>query len=52
MKWARIAAIVFLLTVSAACLLADFMAPASYAHQFREEPNASPSRQHLLGLTT
>src|ERR1700674_591810 len=49
MKWARITAIVFLLAVSAACLLANFIAPASYAHQFREEPNASPSRQHLLG---
>jgi peptide/nickel transport system permease protein len=30
-------------------LLADVIAPASYAHQFRELPNASPSRQHLLG---
>src|SRR5579864_840955 len=49
MKWARITAIVFLFAVSAACLLANFIAPASYAHQFREEPNASPSRQHPLG---
>jgi peptide/nickel transport system permease protein len=49
MKWARIIAIVFLLAVSAACLLANFITPASYARQFREEPNASPSRQHLLG---
>src|ERR1700693_1022620 len=49
MKWARITAIVFLLSVSTACLLANFIAPASYAYQFREEPNASPSRQHLLG---
>ena len=49
MKWARTVAIVFLLAVSAACLLANVIAPASYAHQFREEPNASPSRQHLLG---
>jgi peptide/nickel transport system permease protein len=49
MKWARTTAIVFLLAVSAACLLANVIAPASYAHQFREEPNASPSRQHLLG---
>ena len=49
MKWARTIAIAFLLAVSAACLLANVIAPASYAHQFREEPNASPSRQHLLG---
>src|ERR1700739_1303282 len=49
MKWARAMAIVFMLAVSGACLLANLIAPASYAHQFREEPNASPSRQHLLG---
>jgi ABC-type dipeptide/oligopeptide/nickel transport system permease subunit len=49
MKWARIIAIAFLLAASAACLLANFVAPASYAHQFREAPNAPPSRQHLLG---
>ncbi len=49
MKWARIAAIAFLLAISAACLLANFVAPASYAHQFRELPDASPSRQHWLG---
>src|SRR6202790_878285 len=49
MKWARTTAIVFLLAVSVACLLANVIAPASYAHQFREEPNSSPSRQHLLG---
>jgi ABC-type dipeptide/oligopeptide/nickel transport system permease subunit len=49
MRWARIVAIAFLALVAAACLLADFVAPASYAHQFREMPNAAPSRQHLLG---
>ena len=49
MKWARAAAIVFLLAVSAMCLLANVIAPASYDHQFRDDPNASPSRQHLLG---
>jgi len=49
MKWIRIAAIVFLFTVSAACLLADFVAPAPYAKQFREAPDAAPSRQHRLG---
>jgi peptide/nickel transport system permease protein len=49
MKWARTTAIAFLLMVSGACLLANVIAPASFAHQFREEPNAAPSRQHLLG---
>src|SRR2546428_4672826 len=49
MKWARAAAIAFLLVVSVACLLADFVAPASYAHQFREAPDGAPSRQHPLG---
>jgi ABC-type dipeptide/oligopeptide/nickel transport system permease subunit len=34
---------------SAVCLLADFVAPAPYAHQYRETPDAAPSRQHLLG---
>jgi len=49
MKWARVVAILFLLIVSVSCLLADYIAPASYAQQFRELPNAAPSRLHLLG---
>jgi len=49
MKWARIAAIGFLALVSVACVLAEFIAPASYAHQFRDVPDAAPSGQHLLG---
>jgi peptide/nickel transport system permease protein len=49
MKRARTAAILFLVAVSAACLLANVIAPASYAYQFREVPDASPSRQHWLG---
>jgi len=48
-KWARIAAIVFLVLVATACLLAEFVAPASYAHQFRDVPDAAPSHQHPLG---
>lgn len=48
MRWARIFGIGFLLTVALACLLAPLVAP-SYAHQFRDEPDAAPSRQHLLG---
>jgi peptide/nickel transport system permease protein len=47
-KWARIFGIGFLLMVTLACLLAPFVAP-SYAHQFRDEPDAAPSNQHLLG---
>jgi len=49
MKWARIVAVAFLVVIGAMCLLADFIAPASYAHQFRDLPDAAPSRQHLLG---
>jgi ABC-type dipeptide/oligopeptide/nickel transport system permease subunit len=49
MKWARMIAIGVLVLVAAACLLASFLAPASYAHQFRDLPNAAPSHQHLLG---
>lgn len=49
MKRARTAAILFLAALCVACLLADFFAPASYAHQFRELPDAPPSGQHLLG---
>jgi len=48
-KWARIAAVGFLVLVSTACLLAQFIAPGSYAHQFRDVPDAAPSRQHPLG---
>ena len=49
MKWARTFAVIFLLAVALACLLADFLAPAGYAHQFRDIPNAAASRQHWLG---
>jgi peptide/nickel transport system permease protein len=48
MTWVRNLSITFLVTVALACLLADFVAP-SYARQFRDEPGAAPSRQHLLG---
>ena len=48
MKWARIFGGGFLLAVTVACLFATVVAP-SYAHQFRHEPDAAPSRQHLLG---
>lgn len=49
MKKTRAAAIVFLMLMGCACLLAGYLAPASYAEQFREIPNASCSRQHWLG---
>jgi len=49
MKAARAAAVVFLIAVAAASLFASFVAPASYAYQFRQDPGAAPSRQHLLG---
>ncbi|HEX7288284.1 MAG TPA: ABC transporter permease [Candidatus Angelobacter sp.] len=49
MKWARIIAISFLVLVAMACVLADFIAPASYGHQFRNVSDGAPSRQHLLG---
>jgi peptide/nickel transport system permease protein len=49
MKGARLAALLFLASVLAASLLASFIAPASYAHQFRDMPDAAPSSQHVLG---
>jgi ABC-type dipeptide/oligopeptide/nickel transport system permease subunit len=49
MRRVRLLAILFLVSVAAACLMAEFIAPASYAQQFREVPNAAPTRQHLLG---
>lgn len=49
MRRARLAAGIFLLLVAAAALLAPLLAPAPYARQFREDTNASCSRQHPLG---
>ena len=49
MKWARLAAIIFLLVVALACVFAERLAPADYAHQFRDIPDAPASRAHLLG---
>src|ERR1700757_483837 len=42
-------ALAILLAVAAVSLAADFISPANYRTQFREAPNAPPSRQHLLG---
>lgn len=49
MKRARSVAIVFLAAVFLASLLVELIGPASYAKQFREAPNAPPSRQFILG---
>jgi peptide/nickel transport system permease protein len=49
MKRLRIVASVFLAVVLLASVLADLIAPSSYDYQFRDIPNASCSRQHLLG---
>ena len=38
-----------LVVIVLASLGANWLAPAGYAEQFREAPNAQPSRQHLLG---
>ncbi len=49
MMWVRRAAMAFLVAVFAASLLARWIAPDSYAHQFRDLPDAAPSTQHWLG---
>lgn len=49
MKTIRRVASGFLSIIFLATLFAGILAPAPYAKQFRESPNASPSRLHLLG---
>jgi peptide/nickel transport system permease protein len=49
MRRVRQLAVAFLLVVALVSLLADWIAPADYAQQFRDAPAAPPSRQHLLG---
>jgi peptide/nickel transport system permease protein len=49
MNWLRISAIVFIFAVATASLFAGFVAPAHYAYQFRDEPDAPPSHHHPLG---
>ena len=49
MKAWRRAACAALLLVASASLAANWLAPAGYAKQYRESPNAAPSRQHWLG---
>jgi peptide/nickel transport system permease protein len=49
MNAARKLSCLVLLAVCAAALAANWLAPAGYAKQFRDVPNAPASRQHLLG---
>lgn len=49
MKWIRVVAIVFLAGLAAVCVFARYVAPDTYAHQYRELPDAAPSSRHLLG---
>jgi len=49
MKIVRVASILFLTVIIGAALAANLIAPASYAHQFRDLPDAAPSSHHLLG---
>jgi ABC-type dipeptide/oligopeptide/nickel transport system permease subunit len=49
MSRVRLCAMAVLGIIFSAVLLADFVAPASYAKQFREAPSAAPSIKHWLG---
>lgn len=49
MKHVRQTAVLLLVAVLLASLSSPVLAPARYDQQFREMPNASPSRQHPLG---
>ncbi len=49
MKAARVLACAIVVVVCALSLGANWLAPAGYAKQFRELPDAPPSRAHLLG---
>ena len=49
MKAARVLACVIVVAVCALSLGANWLAPEGYAKQFRELPDAPPSRAHLLG---
>lgn len=49
MKAARWTSIALLVIICGASLLANVLAPASYAMQFRDLPNSPPSHKHWLG---
>ncbi len=49
MRTARWISMALLVIICGASLLANVLAPASYAAQFRDVPNAAPSQKHWLG---
>jgi peptide/nickel transport system permease protein len=49
LKVLRIVALVLLVAAGLSALAARWIAPAGYAHQFRESPGAAPSHLHPLG---
>jgi ABC-type dipeptide/oligopeptide/nickel transport system permease subunit len=49
MKLLRVAAIALLVAAALAALGAPYLAPAGYAQQFRQTPDAAPSTHHPLG---
>jgi ABC-type dipeptide/oligopeptide/nickel transport system permease subunit len=49
MKSIRVIAILFLAMLAVGCIFAGRFAPASYAEQFRDLPDAASSHQHPLG---
>jgi peptide/nickel transport system permease protein len=49
MRTVRAVATAFIVSVCLAAAMASFLAPSGYAHQFRDLPDAAPSRQHWLG---
>lgn len=42
-------AIILLVVIAVMSVAADWIAPTGYSTQYRELPNAAPSKQHLLG---
>lgn len=49
MKGLRVTAVAVLIIAALASIFTHVLAPAGYEHQFREQPSAAPSAQHLLG---
>ncbi len=49
MKRIRQVSLMLLLAIVIASMAADILAPGGYSAQYREIPNATPSRHHLLG---
>ena len=49
MKTARWISLALLVVICGASLLANLIAPASYAAQFRDLPDSPPSAKHWLG---